>query len=179
MKLFINIMICFLIFTCTSYVPNVKYYKENFTLKDSLSTVAVMDFEYNGWLLTKKHATDAADNLNADLFVKKSIAIIDRSIVKRCLQKYETSKQGRYSQEEIKNIGKELGAVYIILGSIQSFGTMEEYHESQKNKVNMTVRILNALTGEVIGIGKHTVKSGMNMDELVKKMAGEMASYIY
>jgi TolB-like protein len=180
MKLYINIIIiCLIIIACTSYVPNVKYYKENFRLTDSLSTVAVLDFEYNGRLLTKKIAMDAADNLTADLFVKKGIRIVDRSIVKQCLQKYEKLIQGRYSQEEIKNIGKELNAKYVILGSIQSFGSMEEYHESSKNKVNITIRILNASTSEVMGIVKHDSRSRGNMDELVKKMTGEIAFYMF
>ena len=179
MRIIISIFILSLILiNCSSYVPKVQYNK-NFNLSDSLSTVAVMDFEYNGRLLTKRIARDAADNLTTDLFVKKGIKVVDRSIVREYLQKYEMLKQGRYSQKEIKNIGGELDATYIILGSIQSLGSMEEYHESSKNKVNITIRILNTMTGEVMGMIKHPAKSKMNMDELVRKITGEMVFYMF
>ena len=176
MKIFF-LMLSVYIIACASNIPKVQY-KGNLSLTDSLSTIAVLDFEYNGQFLTKKIAKTAADILSEDLFVKNRINIIDRSMVNEYLDRYKSTKREKFSKTDFQNIGNELNATYLILGTIQSYGSIEEYHESHTNKINVTIRIISTATAEVVGIIKHSGKSKRTMDELIRKVIEEMAFYM-
>jgi TolB-like protein len=143
------------------------------SLNDSLA-VAVLNFQYSGHLLSSGLANNTADRLTSELYLNRKLKVIDRSLIRNALSKYETSNKGRFSISEIKNIGGELGAGYLILGSIHSLGSIENTFEEENCELLMTIRLLRADTAEVVGIAQHSVVGEEDINKLINRLVEEL-----
>jgi len=166
-----------IIYGCYSHGPYV-HFERSFSLSDSTITMAVMNFEYAGSFLSSQIALQAADNLTSEIFIRKDINVIDRSLVKDILKKYEKTKPTRFSKDEIREIGQELGANYLILGSIQSLGTMDEYYESRDYNIEITLRIIGAQDSKVAGIVRYRLEDDSDIQVLVNRMIRDMVFHM-
>jgi hypothetical protein len=162
-----------LIYGCYTEGPYVNFDRD-FSLSDSKITVAVMNFEYAGNFLSSQIALQAADNLTSEIFIKKDIRVIDRSLVRDVLKKYEKSKPVRLSKEEIKKIGQELSADYLILGSIQSIGSIDDYYDSRDYNIEITLRIVDSASSKVVGIIRHRLEDDADIQILVNRIIKDM-----
>ena len=166
-----------IIYGCYTHGPYVNF-DRSFSLSDSSSTMAVMNFEYGGNFLSSRIALQAAYNLTSEIFIKKDIRVIDRSLVKDVLKKYEKSKPSLLSKEEIRKIGQELQANYLILGSIQSIGSIDQYYDSRDYNVEITLRIVDIKDGKVVGIIRHQRKDDFDIQILVNRIIKDMVFYM-
>jgi len=65
--------------------PYNENYSSGFDIRDDDVCLAVMNFDYNGHGLSAKLALKAADNITADLFIKKRVNVVDRNLVRNIL----------------------------------------------------------------------------------------------
>jgi hypothetical protein len=157
--------------------PYNENYSGDFDLKDSDVRLAVMNFDYNGYGLSSKLALNVADNITADLFIKKRVNVVDRNLVREILIKDENVKRDKYSREDVKRIGSSLNATHIVFGSLYSAGSTEDYYKTEKFHVDLTLRIVAVGNGEVVGVIKQsTTNSNLELllDKLVKKIVKSM-----
>ena len=140
-------------------------FNNDFNIKDSTIAIAVLNFEYSGPFISAKHSKLIADLITSELFIEKQINVIDRSLVKNVLTKYENSKSGRFSREDIQNIGNELKATYIALGNLNSLDLIEDYYETGLRRINITIRVLASETGNVVGILRQQQQGKDNIEE--------------
>ncbi len=162
-------LICFIfIYGCYTRGPYVNFDRD-FVLSDSTVTMAVMNFEYGGNFLSAQIALQAADNLTSEIFIKKDIRVVDRSLVKDVLKKYEKTKPSLLSKEEISKIGQDLQANYLILGSIQSIGTIDQFYDSRDYNVEITLRIVDA---------RHQREDDSDIQVLVNRIIKDMVFYM-
>jgi curli biogenesis system outer membrane secretion channel CsgG len=166
-----------IIYGCYSYGPYVNF-DRSFSLSDSSSTMAVLNFEYGGNFLSSQIALQAADNLTSEIFIKKDIQVVDRSLVKDVLKKYEKTKPSLLSKEEISKIGQDLQANYLILGSIQSIGSIDQYYDSRDYNVEITLRIVDVKDGKVVGIIRHQREDNSDIQVLVNRIIRDMVFHM-
>ena len=164
------------ILSCISSVPYV-HFEENY-YEDSLRVkYAVLNFEHSGQFLSAKTAMKAADQFSAELYIKKNIQVIERSLVRDALKKYKSSGRGKLAKEEINKIASELNADFLILGALNSIGAIEQYYDSGKVKVELTIRIINSTNGDVVGMVKHEKEGSGDIEELVNRMIKDIIYY--
>jgi len=171
------ILLFCLIYGCYTHGPYIKF-DRNFSLSDSSVTIAVMNFDYSGNFLSSQIALQAADNLTSEIFVKKGIKVIDRSLVKEILKRYDKSKSNRLSKEDIIKIGQDLGANYLVLGSLQSTGSIDDYYESRDYKIEITLRFIDAISSRVVGIIKHRLEDDSEIEIIVNRVIKEIVFYM-
>ena len=157
-KIFILVFIVSLT-ACTS-VSHVK--KQNFIPlpRDKRLKVAIVDF---------KNVTDSAENdkyipslsqtLQADLFETKTVRIIERERMESILKELSLSMQGltKADSRSIKKIGEMLNADALLFGNFLSLKQTQNkqtifimWTEGQKTEVNLSARLVDVETGEVI-----------------------------
>ena len=166
-----------LLFSCYTRYSNNEF-NDDFDINDSTNTVAVLNFEYSGSFISSKHSKLIADLVTSELFIEKKINVIDRSLVKNVLKKYDNAKTGRFSREEIQNIGTELKATHIALGNLNSIDSIEEFYETGLRSIDISMRILDSETGDVVGILRQQQQGKVNIEELIKIAVREMLKFI-
>ena len=166
------IIFAFLFLSCapSPYIRNT----DGIDFKNPDATYAVLNFEYSGLDLSSKTAKNAADFLSARLFIDKKLSIIDRSMVRAAIKKYEITSQGRLSKEEISKLASELNADYLVLGSLVSVGSTENYYEPGAITLSLTIRFIETGSGKVVAIASRQMsKKGnitKNLEELIRKI---------
>jgi len=176
-RLFILIFPVLLLISCYTRYSNTEFIDE-FNFKDSTITIAVLNFEYSGSFISSKHSKLIADLVTSELFIEKKINVIDRSLVKNVLKKYANAKTGRFSREEIQNIGMELKATHIALGNLISMDSIEDFYELGSRRIDISMRILDSGTGNVMGILRQQQHGRENIEELIKIAVREMLNLI-
>jgi TolB-like protein len=170
-------IILLFLYSCSTTSENVRYV-DDFSLDMSVSAIAVLDFDYSGPFTSGKIAKKMADDLTAALFLYSDILVVDRTLVKYTQKKYENYRRKNLSRQQIRNMGRDLEASHIIFGSIQSIGALEDYYEGEKKKLDMTLRIVDTQSGNIVGIVMNSTKGNEELDvlgkRLIKRMVEEM-----
>jgi len=176
-RLFYIIFPVLLLISCYTRYSNNEF-NDDFNIKDSTITIAVLNFEYSGSFISSKHSKLVADLVTSELFIEKKINVIDRSLVKNDLKKYEKSKTGRFSRNEIRSIGTELKATHIALGNLNSIDSIEDFYETGLRRINISMRVLESETGNVVGILRQQQQGKENIEELIKIAVREMLKIV-
>jgi curli biogenesis system outer membrane secretion channel CsgG len=159
--------------------------------KASRPSVAVMDFEYgsvDNWWGQYDIGKGMADQVVDALVNDGSFRVIERKKLDTVLaeQDFAHSNRADPSAATLAKVGKVLGVKYIISGSITKFsteqsskgGTLKGIHlgvGKAKTEVNLTARMIDATTGEILvsakghgeskkGGGLSVGKGGTNFD---------------
>src|SRR3989441_1853981 len=133
-------------------------------------TVAVMDFDYgtvNHWWGQYDIGKGMADQVVDALLEEGSFRVIERKKLDTVLaeQDFSNSDRADPSAAKLAKLGKVLGVRYIIAGSITKFGGEEKNYgggglikgklgglglKKAKTEVNLTARMIDATTGEIL-----------------------------
>ena len=133
-------------------------------------SVAVMDFDYgtvNNWWGQYDIGKGMADQVVDELVNEGSFRVIERKKLDTVLAEKDFAHSDRADPGAAKlaKLGKVLGIKYIIAGSITKFGTEEKSYggggigggkigglglKKAKTFVNLTARMIDATTGEIL-----------------------------
>ena len=148
-------------------------------------TVAVMDFEYgtvDNWWGQYDIGKGMADQVVDALVNDGSFRVIERKKLDTVLaeQDFSASDRADPSAAKLSKIGKVLGVRYIIAGSITKFATESRGGavrvkgiglggKKAKSEVNLTVRLIDTTTGEILisakGHGESSKGGGASFDK--------------
>ena len=139
-------------------------------------TVAVMDFEYgtvDNWWGQYDIGKGMADQVVDALVNDGSFRVIERKKLDTVLaeQDFSASDRADPSAAKLSKIGKVLGVRYILAGSITKFSTESRGGavrvkgiglggKKAKSEVNLTVRLIDTTTGEILISAKGHGESG-------------------
>jgi curli biogenesis system outer membrane secretion channel CsgG len=145
-------------------------------LKEHSISVAVLDFELDGFLGGEKMGGFAADELTAALFLKKKFEVVDRARVKAGALELNLA-NGIMPADAIKKLSQPLGADYLILGKITRLND-NDFDPGSRNHLHaqITFRLISARDGAVIGVLSRRGTSKGDTKKFVSDMLGEMAS---
>jgi curli biogenesis system outer membrane secretion channel CsgG len=139
--------------------------------KSKRPTVAIMDFDYGTvgyhWWGEYDIGKGMADQVVDALLEDGSFRVIERKKLDTVLaeQDFSNSNRADPSAAKLAKLGKVLGVRYIIAGSITKFGGEEKNYgggglikgklgglglKKAKTEVNLTARMIDATTGEVL-----------------------------
>jgi curli biogenesis system outer membrane secretion channel CsgG len=139
--------------------------------KSKRPTVAIMDFDYGTvgyhWWGDYNIGKGMADQVVDALLEEGSFRVIERKKLDTVLaeQDFSNSDRADPSAAKLAKLGKVLGVRYIIAGSITKFGGEEKNYggggllkgklgglglKKAKTEVNLTARMIDATTGEVL-----------------------------
>ena len=118
-------------------------------LKKSKTVIAVLPFTGKG--MSKTLGYLAADELTTLIYIEKKIPVVDRSRVNFILKELEIENPYFLSRDNLTTIADSLGANVIILGMMNRENESPD-PEKSVNYLNITLRFLDAESGEVIGI---------------------------
>jgi curli biogenesis system outer membrane secretion channel CsgG len=139
--------------------------------KSKRPTVAIMDFDYGTvgyhWWGDYDIGKGMADQVVDALLEEGSFRVIERKKLDTVLaeQDFSNSNRADPSAAKLAKLGKVLGVRYIIAGSITKFGGEEKNYgggglikgklgglglKKAKTEVNLTARMIDATTGEVL-----------------------------
>jgi curli biogenesis system outer membrane secretion channel CsgG len=133
-------------------------------------SVAVMDFDYgtvNNWWGQYDIGKGMADQVVDEMVNSGSFRVIERKKLDTVLAEQDFARSDRAdpSAAKLAKVGKVLGIKYIIAGSITKFGTEEKNYggaglgggkigglgvKKVKTFVNLTARMIDATTGEIL-----------------------------
>ncbi len=124
--------------------------------KDAKPTIAVMDFKnktgHGGWEL----GSGAADMLTTQLFKIRKFSVVERDKLKSVMKEQNIGATGLVDSKAAE-IGKLIGAQYIVVGSVTEYGVSKSRGgavgisgSKTEYKTTVDVRIVNAATGEVV-----------------------------
>jgi curli biogenesis system outer membrane secretion channel CsgG len=159
--------------------------------KSKRPTVAIMDFDYGTvgyhWWGQYDIGKGMADQVVDALLEDGSFRVIERKKLDTVLaeQDFSNSDRADPSAGKLAKLGKVLGVRYIIAGSITKFGGEEKNYgggglvkgklgglglKKAKTEVNLTARMIDATTGEVLvsakGEGLSTKGGGLKVGAL-------------
>lgn len=143
-------------------------------LKETEGKFAILTFEHNGAFLSSRIAENATDYFNSRLFTKNHLDVVDRSLVKNVVNKYEIKSHSQLSKQEIKRISAELQADYIVLGTLNSLLTMDQYYSTNKKKFELIIRILESNSGDIIVLAEHKKSGDGNTVDLVYALVADI-----
>jgi curli biogenesis system outer membrane secretion channel CsgG len=139
--------------------------------KSKRPTVAIMDFDYGTvgyhWWGDYNIGKGMADQVVDALLEEGSFRVIERKKLDTVLaeQDFSNSDRADPSAAKLAKLGKVLGVRYIIAGSITKFGGEEKNYggggllkgklgglglKKAKTEVNLTARMIDATTGEIL-----------------------------
>lgn len=136
----------------------------------SKPTIAVMDFKNKtnrgGWEL----GSGAADMMTTQLVKTRKFTVVERDKLKTIMKEQNIGATGLVDTKAAE-IGKLLGAQYIVIGAVTEYGSSHSSGSGAGISVAKTIyrtgvdiRIVNASTGEVIfaenGNGEESASSG-------------------
>jgi curli biogenesis system outer membrane secretion channel CsgG len=147
-------------------------------LKEHPRTVAVLDFEQDGFLGGEKLGGFAADELTAALFLKKKFEVVDRARVKAGVLDMNLA-NGIMPADAIKKLGQTLGADYLVLGKITRLND-NDFDPGRRDHldVQITFRRISTRDGAVIGVLSRRGTSKGDTKKFVSDMLGEMAGAV-
>ncbi len=146
--------------------------------KEHPRTVAVLDFEQEGFLGGEKLGGFAADELTAALFLKKKFDVVDRAQVKAGVLELNLS-NGIMPADAIKKLSQTLGADYLVLGKITRLND-NDFDPGRRDHlhVQITFRLISTRDGVVIGILSRRGTSKGDTKKFVSDMLSGMAGAV-
>ncbi len=91
----------------------------------------------------------------AELLAAEAFDVVEPGEVARVLEKHMTSRTGDLTEEQAINVGKELGAQAVFLGSVGESSTVRSGAGSS-NVVTLVVRMVETDTGQTVWSTTHT-----------------------
>lgn len=146
-----------------------------FFLKGHLRTVAVLDFEQEGFLGGEKLGSFAADELTTALFLKKKFEVVDRAQVKAGVLAKNLAITAMKTSEVVA-LGKALNTDYFIFGKLCRLD--EQDFDSEKSRdVNLQIsfRLISTQDGAVAGIVSAREKGKTEMRKFISEVISRMA----
>jgi TolB-like protein len=140
-KLFLGKVLMFLLISCfiqSAYAADIK------------PTVAVMDFESVG---SEEHLGKAvAEIMRTDLISTGRFLVLERSQLDKALSEQKLQKSGIIADKSVVELGKLLGANFIIIGSVVKMGTA----------YTINSRMIDMKTGEAT-LGRNVTGNDLNL----------------
>lgn len=171
-RFLIIILIAVSIQACRQFEPQIELKIKNYVETDK---AAVLDFSVKGLHLSKTQGGFVADRLTAKLFEASKVQVTDRALVKDAQRIFMINSATPFPAEILQKTGKKLNAKYIIIGDVYETGTGEAYTDDYIGLLQISFRIINASTGEIIGFVSH--KGSMenkSFEETVENMFAEI-----
>ncbi len=164
-----SVILLFLIFYCSAFN------KGNGNVKRTI-TIAVLDFEQEGFLNNGRLNQFASDELTTSLYLKKKAKVIDRSQVTAVLA-YRKISSSILSTDEIKQLGTALDADYLILGKITRYDE-EIFNPENRDElsIQITFRIISTEDGSVTGIVDLKQTKNGDVKSIISDMLNKMTS---
>lgn len=137
--------------------------------------VAVMDFEYgtlhDWWWGEYDIGKGMSDQVVDALLEDGTFRVVERKKIDAVLAEQDFSRSDRADPKTALKIGKALGVQYIIAGSITKFSTEKKSVGGRikgiglgvgkaKSEVNLTARIIDTTTGEILASAEGHGESG-------------------
>lgn len=167
-----GILLIFLIFHCSAFRN-----RNGNDIEESFS-VAVLDFEQEGFISGGKLDQFAADELTTLLFLKKKARVVDRSQVTAVFADKGIS-SSVMNIDQIRQLGQALNADYLILGKIIRFDEeMFDPENKEEVSIQITFRIISTEDGSVAGMANLKRSRKGEVKSIVGDMLEEMAGTV-
>jgi len=130
---------------------------------DNNKTLAILDFSNNSLLDKEKHASlsqGLAEIMITELSKIQSLKLVERQKINALIQEMQLSQSGITSEEAGIQVGKLLGAHFLVFGS---------YMLSFNDKIRIDIRIVEVETGITIKAEEVTDKV-TKLFEIIKKL---------
>lgn len=156
-----------LIVSCAENINKVKV-SDNFKI-DGTATLAITNFKTTG--VSSTYGEKAAEKFSVEIVQSNKFKVIDRTNIKKVFE--EIGFQGNLDlmgglDEKTRVKLKQLGAQYLMTGSIFSFEEKKRYEDNfvLYSKVHLTAKLINIETGEVVWASEKMRDSkAINADE--------------
>ncbi|NOZ63034.1 MAG: hypothetical protein GXO74_15395 [Calditrichaeota bacterium] len=148
-KLFVLLLFVLLINISLYAVPN--------------ETIAVLDFSNNSLMDRDKYESlsgGLAEIMITELSKVKSLQLVERQKINELIKEMQLAQSGMISEDSGVQVGKLLGAKYLVFGSYMVFG----------KKIRVDVRIVEVETGLTVKAEEVTDKV-KNMFKVIKKLS--------
>ena len=129
-------------------------------------TIAVLDFSNNCILEKEKYASlspGLAEIMITELSAVKSLKFVERQKINALIQEMQRAQSGLVAEETGLQVGKLVGAKYLIFGSYMVFN----------NKIRVDARIVEVETGLTIKAEEVTQKES-KMFDIIKELNGKI-----
>ena len=129
-------------------------------------TIAILDFSNNCILEKEKYASlssGLAEIMITELSAIKTLKFVERQKINELIKEMQLAQSGMVSEETGVQVGKLIGAKYLIFGSYMVFS----------KKVRIDVRIVEVETGLTIKAEQATNKVG-KMFDIIKDLNGKI-----
>jgi len=133
---------------------------------DQTETIAILDFSNNCILEKEKYASlspGLAEIMITELSPIKTLKFVERQKINQLIQEMQLAQSGLVSEETGVQVGKLIGAKYLIFGSYMVFD----------KKVRIDVRIVQVETGLTIKAEQATNKV-TKMFDIIKELNGKI-----
>lgn len=130
---------------------------------------AVLPFTVRGSGAGVRVGYQAADRLSSLLFAKKRVAVIERSFINGALQELEIKDLYTLPQHQFLKIADTLNADVLILGLLD-YRPLSVYESGQKAQMQITLRLLDSKTGNVLQIFDRKSESGDKLEKQLEKL---------
>jgi hypothetical protein len=140
--------------------------------------MAVLDFEQEGSIANSKMSVFAADELTVALYIKRNFNVLDRAHV-RAVMGDKSISSAKISNQQLRKLGETVGAELIVLGKIASLneGTIVA-GGGEKISIEITVRVLSAADGAVVGMVQRRIREKGALEALVRDSVWKIAEEI-
>lgn len=149
-KIFLTVLIIVTVFSFSYSQPNIK-------------TIALLDFSNNSLFDKEKYSSlssGLAEIMITELSKVNAFKLVERQKINSLIEEMQLSQSGLVTEESSIEVGKLLGAQYLVFGS---------YMVASKDKVRIDVRIVEVETGLTIKAEEVTDKL-TNIFEIIKKL---------
>ena len=114
--------------------------------------ICVLPFTKQGSFLPFYTGSLFSEKFSDELFLTDKYFVIDKSKIKEVLKELKIKNPRNLNYSEIKNIGSQLNAKYVITGSILQYSNSDLISLDAENKLKVTCRVLSTESGDVVGI---------------------------
>lgn len=135
----------------------------------TVSRIAVLPFTVRGAGISTKTGYIAADKLTTHLYLKRKLAVVDRSQVNDILRKVDVKNVYYLSKEQLNLLSDTLQAGTVVLGMIDSEAISDNVL-SPRQQISLTLRFLDGQTGEILKILHSSRKTRTVNLPLIDKM---------
>ena len=136
------------------------------------TTLAVLDFENNSFYDAAAYqplSKGLAQIMITEIQSIESIRVVERQRLRELLDELKLSQSGLLSAESSVQVGKMLGAKYLVFGG---------YMVTMNKKIRIDVRVVEVETGLTLMAGEETGKVGAVLS-LVKKLSNNLLRDIH
>jgi curli biogenesis system outer membrane secretion channel CsgG len=143
---------------------------------ESPLSIAVLDFVDRASSHDPALGSRTANRLTHELFHRDHLLLLERGQLTRALEEAGIEQGGDLSTREIVAIGSLLEADVLIIGSI------DEYEQGNvlnpKQRVAISLELLDAATGDLVGVTTYRRESGEEIGKLTEDVLGKMATSV-